>query len=118
MTTVTVCPDGPQTGLGTRFTGRTHLGPIGFDDPMEVTGWQLPSEGQDGWCRVAKQGAWLTGWAEIVVSAQPVGSRVVWTEEVAVRGVPRFAHRLLARIGTQLFSRALRQLSAELTWRQ
>jgi carbon monoxide dehydrogenase subunit G len=119
LTTVTIDRQGPSgPGPGTRFTGRTRLGPIGFDDPMEVTEWRPATEGVAGRCQVRKLGPWLTGSAEIEVRPGEGGARVVWSEDIQARWVPRFLDRLLspvtAAIGSALFGRALRKMAAEL----
>jgi hypothetical protein len=114
FTTVTVEGPGPTgAGLGTRFTGRTQLGPIGFDDPMEVTEWQPPAGGVAGRCRVRKLGPWLTGWAEIEVRPGSGGTRVQWIEEVRARWTPRIADPLIAAVGSVFFGRVLRKMAAE-----
>ena len=56
-------------GLGTRFTGRTKVGPVWFDDPMEVVVWEPPVDGARGYCKVQKFGPWILGSAEIEVEA-------------------------------------------------
>lgn len=119
LTTVTIDVDSPvAAGVGTRFTGRTGLGRIGFDDPMVVTEWQPPDDSGNGHCRVVKQGPWLTGWAEVRVARTEAGTQVSWLEDVRSRGVPRWADRLVdplvSAVGTALFSRVLRKLAAEL----
>jgi uncharacterized protein YndB with AHSA1/START domain len=113
LTTVTVEYHGPHgAGIGTRFTGRTRLGPITFDDPMEVTEWQPPVGGV-GRCRVRKLGPWLTGWAEIEVRPVPGGTSVRWTEQVRARWTPRIADPVISRVGSMFFSRVLRKMGAE-----
>jgi uncharacterized protein YndB with AHSA1/START domain len=102
------------TGLGVRFTGRTRLGPLGFDDPMEVTEWQPPSGDGHGRCRVRKLGPWLTGWAEIDVRPESGGSRVEWIEEVRARWTPRIADPVIAALGSAFFGWVLRKMAAEL----
>jgi hypothetical protein len=117
LTTVTVDhlpPTGP--GVGTRFTGRSRLGPVHFDDPMEVTEWQPPAGAVSGRCRIRKLGPWLTGWAEITVtpSASTGGVRVEWIEDVRLRWTPRFVDPLVAAVGSAFFGRVLRKMAAEL----
>jgi hypothetical protein len=115
LTTVSIDSDSPvPAGLGCRFTGRTGFGPIGFDDPMTVTRWQPPTDQTAGHCRVVKRGRWLTGWAEIEVRPIEAGCRLVWTEDVRPRWTPRAADPLVARLGSVLFDRTLRQLAREL----
>ena len=112
---MTIDPGSPaREGLGTRFTGRTQLGPVGFDDPMEVTEWQPPSAERPGRCRVLKHGRWLTGWAEIQVEPIAGSSRLVWVEEIQPRWTPRFAAPVVALFGSMLFGRTIRKLAAEL----
>lgn len=115
LTEVGIDPDSPaDAGLGTRFTGRTGLGPVGFDDPMTVTDWQPPAEGGAGRCRVVKRGRWLTGWAEIEVRPEAGGSRLSWLEDVRPRWLPRLADPAVALAGRLLFGRVLRQAAEEL----
>ena len=116
LTTVTVDADSPTgSGPGTRFTGRTALGPVGFNDPMTVTQWQPPADGRAGRCRVIKRGNWLAGWAEIEVLPVGDGCRLVWTEQLAPRWTPRLADPVVSAIASALFDRALRRLAAELS---
>jgi uncharacterized protein YndB with AHSA1/START domain len=116
FTEVRIDADSPaSSGLGTRFTGRSQLGPIVFDDPMTVTEWRPPLAGRPGKCRLVKAGPWLTGWAEIEVSSAPQGTRVVWTEDVQARWTPRVADPVVAVVGSMLFGRTLRKLADELT---
>lgn len=115
LTVVTIDGDSPgRSGLGTRFTGRTGLGPLGFDDPMTVTEWQPPAGASDGRCRLVKRGRWISGWAEISVSPRPGGCRLVWTEDIQPRWTPRFADPVVSRIGRVLFDGTLRKFAAEL----
>jgi len=115
LTNVTIDPDSPvRTGLGTRFTGRTALGPVGFDDPMTVTVWQPPADGESGCCRVVKRGRWLTGWAEIEVQPDAGGCRLNWLEEIRLRWLPRAADPMLALAGRLVFGRTLSKLATEL----
>ncbi|MFP5333687.1 MAG: SRPBCC family protein [Actinomycetes bacterium] len=83
FTTVTVT--GGTGGTGTTFVGRTALGPLGFDDPMEVVRWQPPTPDDAGVATIRKTGRVVLGWAEARV--EPLGPglcRVVWTEDVVI----------------------------------
>ncbi|MFE5796474.1 SRPBCC family protein [Streptomyces sp. NPDC056503] len=106
LTRTTVLTSGPSRA-GTRFTARTGLGPLGFDDPMEVVRWEPPSGGRPGVCRLEKYGRLVRGWAEIEVASEAGGCRVLWTEELSVRGVPGVFDGALARVGRVVFGRAL-----------
>jgi carbon monoxide dehydrogenase subunit G len=84
------------------FLARTGVGPIGFDDPMDVVTWNEPS-----YCRLEKRGRIVKGWAEIKVEAQGEGSRVTWREEIKVTGVPRQFDWFVRLASARLFSRVM-----------
>lgn len=93
---------------GTRFTARTGIGKLSFDDPMEVVVWEPPGADRPGVCRLEKSGRVVRGWALVEVTEAPGGgSRVVWTEELSVRGLPRVFDPVLRRAGRTLFGRAV-----------
>ncbi|MFI8962514.1 SRPBCC family protein [Streptomyces sp. NPDC053493] len=122
FTRTTVLTPGPNA-VGTRFTARTGLGRLGFDDPMEVVRFEPPAPGRTGVCRLVKRGRVVLGWASFEVDGDGVngdgaggdgvngdgagGSRVVWTEELRLRGVPALFDPVLAAAGRLLFARAL-----------
>ncbi|MEU4259377.1 SRPBCC family protein [Streptomyces fradiae] len=108
LTRVRVLTPGPP-GQGTRFTARTGVGPLGFDDPMTVVRWEPPGAGP-GVCRLEKSGRVVLGWAEIAVHPEGSGARVTWVEELRVRGVPRWCDPLLALAGRRVFGRELDRL--------
>jgi hypothetical protein len=137
LTAVRVTSDRPD-GVGARFVGTSALGPLGFDDPMEIVEWTPPADGRPGYCRVRKHGRVLLGWADLTVQRLPDAhdarddgtgagddageagadghTRVSWTEEVQVVPVllTRPFDRLItagAKIG---FDRTLRLMAREL----
>ncbi|HEX2903078.1 MAG TPA: SRPBCC family protein [Jatrophihabitans sp.] len=115
LTVVSIDQDSPATrGLGTKFTGRTALGPLGFDDLMTVTEWQPPHDGAGGRCRIEHRGRWVGGWAEILVEPDGAATRLSWIEDVQPRWTPRFVDAAVSRVGTVLFGGTLRKLAAEL----
>jgi carbon monoxide dehydrogenase subunit G len=106
-------------GVGQRFVGRTGIGPVGFDDPMEIVDWRPPRGDQPGFCRVHKYGRVVLGDAWFEVAGRAGGSRVTWTEEVEL--APLRALRLSAvtaplirGAGRPAFTRSLRTMAAEL----
>jgi uncharacterized protein YndB with AHSA1/START domain len=113
-TTVRVTSSRPD-GVGATFVGRSAVGPLGFDDPMEVLEWSPPDGLQPGHCRVRKLGRVLQGWAEFDVLARPGGSTVYWVEEVQVPPVwlTRPAGPLIAAVGRIGFVRALGKMATE-----
>ncbi|MFJ7496151.1 SRPBCC family protein [Streptomyces sp. NPDC097727] len=106
LTTITV-PTGLTTRIGTVFVARTGVGPLGFDDPMEVVRWTPPAAGRAGLCRLEKRGSLVLGRASIDVYPTDSGSHVVWVEELTVRLLPRWADPLLAGAGRRIFGRVL-----------
>ncbi|WP_406055785.1 SRPBCC family protein [Streptomyces sp. NBC_01077] len=115
LTRTRVLTPGPNRA-GTRFTARTGIGRLSFDDPMEVVRWEPPGAGagRSGVCRLEKSGRVVRGWALVEVTEMAGGgSRVVWTEELSVRGVPRAFDPVLAWAGRALFGRAVDGLLRE-----
>jgi hypothetical protein len=104
------------SGIGARFVGRTGLGPLAFDDPMEVVEWREPASGVPGHCRVVKQGRVILGEAWFEVAERPGGSRVTWTEDIEVAPVrlTRPFVALVALAGRVAFTRSLRVMAREL----
>ncbi len=116
LTTVRVTSARPD-GVGATFVGTSGLGPIGFDDPMEVVEWSPPAGGRPGHCRVEKHGRLLLGWAEVDVESLTADtSRVSWTEQVQVAPVrlTRPFDRLITAGAKFGFDRALRTMAREL----
>lgn len=93
---------------GGGFVARTSVGPLGFDDPMEIVAWDPPHS-----CRIEKRGRVVRGWAELTVEARGAGSRVSWREEAVPAGLPRAARPLADLAGRRLFGRVLRGLLAD-----
>ncbi|GAA3398495.1 SRPBCC family protein [Streptomyces roseoviridis] len=111
FTRTTVLTDGPNA-VGTLFTARTGLGRLAFDDPMEVVRFDPPAAGRPGVCRLVKRGRAVRGSAVFEVTGEEAGgagsrSRVVWVEELRLRGVPAVFDPVLAAAGRLLFGRAL-----------
>ncbi|MEU5811761.1 MULTISPECIES: SRPBCC family protein [unclassified Streptomyces] len=109
--TRTIMETAPPTRVGTRFTARTGVGRITFDDPMEVVVWQPPSGTGAGRVRLVKRGRAVRGWAEIVVSPLAGGgTEVCWREELRVRGLGRAFDPLVAAASRLLFGRVVEGL--------
>lgn len=101
----------PPTRVGTRFTARTGVGRVTFDDPMEVVLWRPPVGGSPGLVRLVKHGRVVLGSAEIEVLPLPSGGcEVRWGEDVRVRGLGRPFDPVVAAAARLLFGRALVRL--------
>ncbi|AXE89587.1 SRPBCC family protein [Streptomyces sp. Go-475] len=110
LTRVRVEPPAP-TRRGTLVVARSGVGPLAFDDPMEITVWQPPQGGAAGLCRLEKRGRVVRGWAELEVRPGPGGrARVVWREEIRVRPLPSLFDGVLRRSARYVFGRALNRL--------
>ncbi|MET8975162.1 SRPBCC family protein [Streptomyces sp. NPDC004539] len=110
VTRVTVRTPAP-TGEGTVFVARTGVGPLAFDDRMEVTVWQPPSHTTPGLCRLEKLGRVVLGWAEIEVHPGPGGrARVIWREELRMRFLPSFLDPAVRVVARRVFGRAVNRL--------
>ncbi|MGK5692141.1 SRPBCC family protein [Streptomyces sp. URMC 128] len=110
LTAVRVDPPGP-TRVGTVIVARSGVGPLAFDDPMEVTVWQPPEGGAPGMCRLEKRGRVVLGWAELEVRPGPGGrARVVWREEIRLRLLPSLFDGVLRPSARYVFGRALNRL--------
>jgi hypothetical protein len=103
----------PPNHEGTTFVGRTGIGPLGFDDPMEVVVWQPPPGHTPARCRLVKRGRLLRGWAEIRVHPHTAGgARVVWEEDLRVRGFPRLLDPVVERGARLAYGHAVDRLLA------
>jgi hypothetical protein len=103
-------------GVGARFVGRSGVGPLAFDDPMEVVRWVEPEGLRPGFCVVVMQGRVVLGGAWFEVAPAPGGrSRVTWTEEIDILS-PRLTRPfapLVSLAGRLAFTATLRAMAAE-----
>ena len=66
------------TGVGSRVSARTGVGPVGFTDDMEITEWDPPRV-----CRVKHLGKVVRGTGTFEVQdLGPGRSRFVWSEDL------------------------------------
>lgn len=110
LTTVTPHPPATRLGAGAGFTGRTALGPLGFDDVMRVETWAPPES-----ATVVKVGRVVGGRIEVTVVPLRHGSRVVWRQTVQLPWLParlRWVEALAARVMAPGYRQAIRTLLA------
>ncbi len=96
-----------STGAGAAFVARTSLGPVGFNDPMEVTVWQPPAGLSPGLCRIVKRGRVVVGWAQLTVAAAPRGALVHWHEEAGFSKIGGLLNRPTRLAGRVAFGRLI-----------
>ncbi|MEY9877639.1 hypothetical protein ABH931_007163 [Streptacidiphilus sp. MAP12-33] len=102
---------GAGRAVGDVVLARTAIGPLAFDDPMEIVAFRAPEPGRGALCRLEKRGRIVRGWAELRVDTGEDGStRAVWVEEIRVKGVPAALDPLTARVARAVFGRALDHL--------
>jgi carbon monoxide dehydrogenase subunit G len=109
LTAVTVEPGGHR--VGERFTARTALGPLGFDDPMEVTRWDPPHRAD-----VAHHGNVVRGSGSFVVTPAPGGAWLTWVEELDLPGgrLGRLGFRALEPLVRAALRGSLRRAAREI----
>lgn len=107
--------DGSVTGVGSGLVARTGIGPLAYDDLMQVTDWVPPTDAAAGHCRLEKQGRGVTGGAHLTVApAGPDRCAVVWHEQADVLGVRRLPLGAVeSLVGRLVFGRALRLLARQ-----
>lgn len=115
LTRVRVLTPSPA-GVGARFVGRTGVGPVGFDDPMEVVEWSPPTGGSAGHCTVVKSGRVVLGTARFDVTPTRDGRcRVTWTYDIDVAPVrlTRPVSRLVGLAAASGVRKALTAMAGE-----
>ncbi|WP_404390252.1 SRPBCC family protein [Humibacillus xanthopallidus] len=95
---------------GSRFVGRTALGPVGFDDVMVVDSIEQPTDGSGGRARIHKQGKVIRGTIDLRVTPHGPTSTVDWSQQISVRWVPRVAEPVVARVARTAYRKALVEL--------
>ncbi|MFH8383839.1 SRPBCC family protein [Kitasatospora sp. NPDC018058] len=98
---------GTGRAVGDVILARTGVGPVRFDDPMEITALTEPEL-----CRLEKRGRVVRGHAELRVRAAGAGSEAVWAEELRITGLPRFFDPVVASAARFVFGRVLDHLLA------
>ena len=115
LTRVTADPPGTALAEGVGFTGRTGIGPVGFDDPMRVLVWEQPGEGA-GRAVISKTGSVIGGRIEVGIVPWADGSRVTWCQYLELPWLPSplsVLERLVARVVAPGYRMVLRRLLAQ-----
>lgn len=105
----TIWAEGPD-----RVIARTRIGPLRFDDVMQVRACHPPAPDRGGRLELVKTGP-VHGWATIEVVANGTGSTVSWAETARIgpswfRGL---TGALQDAVGRVAFGRLLRRLLSD-----
>lgn len=95
---------------GSRFTARTGLGPVGFDDVMVVETIVPPTSTSAGHARIRKEGNVVRGVIDLRVTPTAAGSAVVWSQRIGVRAVPAILDPVVSRVACAAYASTLRRL--------
>ncbi|MCU1537019.1 MAG: hypothetical protein JWP82_1370 [Humibacillus sp.] len=96
---------------GSRFTARTAVGPVGFDDVMVIDEITQPADGAGARALIRKEGRVIRGDIELRVTPRGPGSSTLdWSQRISVRGVPRALGPVVALVARAAYGRTIRQL--------
>lgn len=104
---LTTVGDGPLDE-GVRFTARTGLGPVGFDDVMVVRLWQEPHRAV-----IEKVGPVLGGRIDATLTPAGPDTRIRWEQSYAVRGLPDHLAAVAAPTVRAGYLRVVRTIARE-----
>jgi carbon monoxide dehydrogenase subunit G len=113
LTTVALVAPAVALAEGVDFVGRTAIGPLGFDDTMQVRAWDPPTPGE-GRALVEKTGSLVGGRIEVTVApSRGGGAQITWRQDVELPWLPSplsWVERLAARVAAPGYRRVLRTL--------
>ncbi len=96
--------------VGQRFSARTGIGPLGFDDPMVVEVLRVPAGDSPGAVEVAKLGRVITGRVGWTVTPTAGGADVEWRQQLTVGWLPRWLDPVVGRVGRAAYQVGLRRI--------
>lgn len=95
---------------GHLFTGRTAVGPLGFDDVMTVESITPPTGSAPGRARIVKGGPLVLGAVDLTVSAHDGGSTVRWSQNLGVARLGRGGSWVAGAVAPLLYRPLLKRL--------
>jgi hypothetical protein len=104
---------GTGTAVGDRIVARTAIGPVGFDDPMEIVRWDPPNL-----CEVRHHGRVVRGGGVFTVVPDGEGRSVFhWSEQLDLPfgAVGRAGFALIRPLATAALRFSLRRLARAVT---
>ncbi|HKE99400.1 MAG TPA: SRPBCC family protein [Actinomycetes bacterium] len=108
LTTVRVEPGGHR--VGERLSAATGIGPLRFEDPMEVTRWDPPQR-----VDVRHLGTVVRGTGTFTVEPAPGGAWFTWVEELdlPLGRLGRLGFSLVGPVVSYALRRGLRRLARQ-----
>lgn len=97
---------GGTLGLDASFSARTALGPLGFDDDMEVVRWEPPHQ-----AAILKTGAVLRGTIEVDLRPAGQDTRLRWRQTYGAAWVPDALARYAAPLVRAAYLTSIRRLT-------
>ncbi len=108
LTRVTPAVSADELTPGFRFTGRTAVGPFGFDDPMRIETISFTPAA----ATIAKLGRAIRGDVRVRATPSATGSVVRWEQSVHLPWLPGFLQPTAARVLRSGYRRVLARLLA------
>lgn len=105
-----ITPDESPMHTGLRFVARTQLGPLGFDDIMEVRTADGPAKRKPGHLVIDKETLGLAGTVEVTVEQLATGVRVIWRQRLDGGGITALLHPLASVVVGGGYALALRRI--------
>lgn len=108
FTRVTPSVAADELSPGSRFVGRTAVGPLGFDDPMRIESLTF----EPAAATIVKRGRVIRGDIRVTATPSPTGSAVRWEQSVHLPWLPGFLQTTAARVLSSGYRRVLVRLLA------
>lgn len=108
FTRVTPSVAADELAPGSRFVGRTAVGPLGFDDPMRIEALSL----EPAAASIVKLGRAIRGVVRVTATPSVTGSVVRWEQSVHLPWLPEFLQPTAARVLRAGYRRVLGRLVA------
>lgn len=105
-----ITPDDAPMQAGLRFVARTQLGPVGFDDVMDVRTADGPVKRKPGHLVIDKETLGLAGTVEVTVEQLATGARLVWRQRLDGGGPLLLLHPLASVVVGAGYAVALRKI--------
>lgn len=100
--------------VGQVFNARTAIGPLGFDDIMEITHMSAPAGNQPGDApgevSIVKKGSLIKGSVTMTITPSTQGAEVLWEQDLQISWIPRFFDPVIAFLGKQAYGQGIKSI--------